>query len=105
MTCLYPWIISIESMETKLKDVSYEFDPAVLSDIHWERLNQISQWGGTDHDDDHFIQDFIRYIDYQLGRGYGEDNQEDGSHNWIMRLRKVAALSIAALESIGRKHE
>jgi hypothetical protein len=91
-------------MEIKLRDISYVFDSLLLSDIHWERVKQISQWGGSEHDDTHFANDWARYIDHQLELGYGEDNNEDGSHNWSERFIKIAALAIAALESLERKN-
>lgn len=78
--------------QTKLKDITYEFDPLLMEEIHWERIKQIQQWGGAEHDDTHNVWDWFNYIHYQMEL---PDPQS--------RLIKIAALAIAALESLDRK--
>jgi hypothetical protein len=60
-----------------------------------ERREQDAQWRGPDHDDEHKHEDWRRYIRHQLRSG----------GDFEMRMKKVAALAMAAYESSRRKHE
>lgn len=75
----------------------------VMQDIAVERDKQDTQWGGPANDDNHFPQEWLAWIDHQIERGCAEDNNSDGNHNWRERYIKIAALCIAAVESLDRK--
>ena len=71
----------------------------VIFDIQLERMYQDEQWGGPEHDDEHTIFDFKSFINKQLlSVGYPSDN-----HVSRKALVNVAALAVAAIESIDRR--
>lgn len=61
-----------------------------------ERGRQDSQWGGKAHDDLHSHKEWFRFIN-RYTAGYGGDFET--------RMRKIAALTLAAYESNRRKHD
>jgi hypothetical protein len=63
----------------------------VMQDIAVERDTQDRQWGGASHDDTHVMADWHQYINYQSDLMECRD-----------RLVKIAALAIAAIDSIDR---
>lgn len=72
--------------------------PGVLGEVLAERTKQDAQWGGPDHDDDHSPEDFVRFIGAQAVKceyGRGPNVRE--------RLVKIAALAVAAVESLDRQ--
>lgn len=84
------------SNETNARDV--------YVDIRAERERQDMQWGGPEHDDEHAPADWLHFIDKQSTEGFLDDElgeQEPGSYR--MRLVKIAALAVAAIESHDRK--
>lgn len=76
----------------------------VLEAIQDERSKQDLEWGGADHDDLHTTADWFQYIDKQrmLGHVAALNGQEPLC---TQRLVKVAALAIAALESLHRRQK
>lgn len=85
--------------------MSYDQNPHdVFSDIRYERERQDAQWGGPEHDDEHDPKDWLHFIDKQTIAGVFDvelGEQEPGSYR--MRLVKIAALAVAAIESHDRK--
>lgn len=75
----------------------------VLMEVSDERERQDQKWGGAAHDDEHDVYDFVEIIkDYA---GWACRMDEMGSHDKARkRLIQVAALAVAAVESIDRKH-
>lgn len=71
---------------------------SAVYDVIEERQRQDKQWGGPEHDDAHDIWNWCVYIEKQVKR-----IEEDG-YNGKERERfvKIAALAIAAIESIDR---
>lgn len=67
----------------------------VFNQIRHERENQDAQWGGAVHDDTHDEQEWIGFMDEQLTKA--SDNGE-----YRERFVKIAALAVAALESMDR---
>jgi len=67
----------------------------VIAQVIQERRMQDRQWGGAEHDDQHSNFDWFRFIDYQWGRMNNENRREC--------LIKIAALAVAAVESLDRK--
>jgi hypothetical protein len=72
--------------------------------IEEERLYQDKKWGGPKHDDTHDVRDWVAYIINYLARTVNQDA------DWGRDIRvarryfvKVAALCVAAVESIDRK--
>ena len=80
----------------------------IFDEIAEERKDQDEQWGGPEHDDQHEFFDFNRYIRKQ---GCSLDHCEEVETNSIETNRlmarkhfiKIAALAVAAVESIDRK--
>ena len=76
----------------------------IFTEIEAERERQDKQWGGKKHDDTHDIRTWVSYIVDFLGRTVNKEA------SWGYNLKvartafiKVAALCVAAIESIDRK--
>ncbi len=69
----------------------------VLMEVLAERARQDKLWGGPDHDDGHPFGDWLDFIQLQLSGLFGGDGSARG------RLIKIAALAIAAVESMDRQ--
>lgn len=76
----------------------------VLKEVALERGRQDGKWGGPNHDDQHSTAEFVQFIeDYA---GWARQMAGMGSHDKARRrLIQVAALAVAAVESIDRKAE
>lgn len=68
----------------------------VLGEVKEERERQDTKWGGPEHDDRHPLSDFADYI---AGRVHGIR----GGRNERANLVEIAALAVAAIESMDRK--
>lgn len=74
----------------------------VLQEVKNERIEQDKKWGGPEHDDKHSTGDFVELIlDYTTSVTYMSIAKNDGLKR--KRLIQVAALAVAAIESIDRK--
>jgi hypothetical protein len=73
----------------------------VLNDIANERERQDAKWGGPEHDDHHSVAVFVQLIEDYAGwaRTMAGMCSYDKSRT---RLIQVAALAVAAVESIDR---
>jgi hypothetical protein len=71
-----------------------------ILDIIDERQLQDAEWGGNDHDDKHDFFDWRQFIYKQLTAASMEAGQFDRQRK---RLVKIAALAVAAIESMDRK--
>lgn len=74
----------------------------VLEAVANERIRQDGKWGGSDHDDSHDIEVFVELIqDYAAWARVmaGMRNSEKTRY----RLVQVAALAVAAVESLDRR--
>jgi hypothetical protein len=78
-----------------------------MQDIAVEREHQDKQWGGNGHDDAHETLDWFEYIDQQIDKSiqenFGFTNEKNIAKFGRPRLIKIAALAIAAVESIDRR--
>jgi hypothetical protein len=76
---------------------------AALVDVGLERFRQDEKWGGQEHDDTHQTWEFVQLIqDYA---GWARVMAGMGSYEKARRrLVQVAALAVAAVESIDRKN-
>lgn len=79
----------------------------VLEAIQAERVRQDAQWGGPEHDDTHNLFDWVDFIVAQAEK-FGQQTLARGEAYWAtpdarQRLVKIAALAVAALESLERK--
>jgi hypothetical protein len=74
----------------------------VLAEVGAERTRQDAQWGGAAHDDALPIDEFVRLItDYA---GWARVKAREGSRvEARQRLVQVAALAVAAVESLDRR--
>ena len=66
-----------------------------IADVLAERARQDAQWGGPSHDDQHDPVDWSHFIEEQAYWGREQDPRR--------RFIKIAALAVAAIESIDRK--
>lgn len=73
-----------------------------ITDVVIERIRQDEKWGGPVHDDLHPTYEFVQLIEDYAGwaRVMAQMGSNDKARN---RLIQVAALAIAAVESIDRK--
>ena len=69
-----------------------------LQDVATERQRQDAKWGGPEHDDLHSFADWHRFINLRLARSASTDEKETRR-----LLIQIAALAVAAAESIDRK--
>ena len=67
-----------------------------IEDIVGERFNQDAQWGGEKTDDSRTYIQWLNFIQYQQTRALHADKRRDA-------FVKIAALALAAIESIDRK--
>ena len=76
----------------------------ILQEIEAERTRQDIKWGGPEHDDVHSTEEFIQWIEEYAGwaRMMSSMNNMNKARR---KLIKVAALSVAAVESIDRFKE
>jgi len=75
---------------------------SIINQIRKERIRQDDQWGGPEHDDRNSIVDWLSFINKQgqkayKARGLSKERVERSC------LVKIAAVAVAALESIDRK--
>lgn len=68
----------------------------VMMHVAHERGMQDGQWGGAEHDDTHDAKDWRRFIDKQMLLMHTNGGERE-------RFIKIAALAVAAVESIDRK--
>lgn len=74
----------------------------IIIEVAQERNRQDMKWGGAAHDDHHTTAEFVGLIEDYAGWARvmaGMDNLEKARN----RLIQVAALAVAAVESIDRK--
>lgn len=74
----------------------------VLASVSMERQRQDEKWGGAEHDDHHTTAEFVQLIEDYAGwaRVMAGMNSPEKARN---RLIQVAALAVAAVESLDRK--
>jgi hypothetical protein len=73
----------------------------VIDEIDAERARQDVQWGGPAHDDQHHPDEWIDYINKQARAGWLAAVTPHPVE-YRERLVKIAALAVAALESMTR---
>lgn len=96
---LWSQIWDLEEQVSNLEEQLANSTSPVLQDILAERASQDAQWGGPAHDDEHFIEDWLDFIEKQTQTARVVIDYDDRNK----RLVKIAALAIAALESRRRK--
>lgn len=74
---------------------------SIFNEISKERRRQDEKWGGPKHDDEHSTADFCRWIKNYAGWAdqMADMRSFDKARN---RLVQIAALAVAAIESIDR---
>jgi hypothetical protein len=77
---------------------------SVLAEVSGERQRQDEKWGGPLHDDEHSTAEFVQWIEDYAGwaRMMASMKSMDKARR---RLIQVAALAVAAVESLDRKEE
>jgi hypothetical protein len=71
--------------------------PEAVADVLAERARQDAQWGGPAHDNEHTWGEWCQYIEHQVRKMAKETNDSERP-----RFVKIAALAVAAIESIDR---
>ncbi len=71
----------------------------VLGEIMAERARQDAKWGGPSHDDEHPLGDWMDFIQIQVSNIFG------GVGSKRVRLIRIAALALAAVESLDRQSQ
>jgi len=76
----------------------------IIVEVANERARQDEKWGGPNHDDKHSTAEFAQWIEDYAGwaRMMASMNSPDKARR---RLVQIAALAVAAVESIDRKEE
>jgi len=94
----------LKNLTTKGTKMSDEKEPIdnVLADVAIERLAQDKKWGGPKHDDEHGIEDFCSFANNKLWKAVMASHDENDEEA-RKRLIQVAALAVAAVESLDRK--
>lgn len=81
----------------------------IFDEIKAERKAQDEQWGGPEHDDGHSWFDFLRFIRKQNCLAENEHEKTFNTEKLIgmarARFVKIAALAVAAIESIDRTNQ
>ncbi len=75
--------------------------PSIFRDINLERVEQDKQWGGPIHDDEHSAKDWFFFITTQVAKFDGAKKNHPTYARTI--LINIAALCVAAIESLDRK--
>ncbi len=78
----------------------------MLAEVAAERDRQDAKWGGPEHDDGHTNGNWtiwIDLIDEHAGKAYSPDNSPEAYRNARRRFIEVAALAVAAVESLDRE--
>ena len=84
----------------------------ILKEVQEERDHQDKKWGGPNHDDDHGPYAWVSFIINYLGKSIGDFLADDSQvqnrveyrlRNFRYNMIKVAALAVAAAESVDRK--
>lgn len=75
-----------------------EASVSVYDEIREERARQDEKWGGPEHDDAHGQNDWVCFIDDKLC----EADHTDDDADYRRRLIQIAALAVAAIESLDR---
>lgn len=71
---------------------------SIYDEIKTERTKQDIEWGGPDHDDTHPIADWVRFIQHHARKSL----RTTDVHVRRYALVRVAALAVAAIESLDR---
>lgn len=80
---------------------SYAAGGTITLEVIAERARQDAKWGGPEHDDQHGLADFCGFINQRtadLARGF------ETTEHARKRMIQIAALAVAAVESIDRKN-
>jgi hypothetical protein len=76
----------------------------IFFEIAAERRRQDARWGGAGHDDKHSLADWIRFIGHQYEIYFDLHQSIRGPERTLLRLVKIAALAVAGIQSIDRRH-
>ena len=82
-------------MENQAKEME-----KIFLDIAKERGYQDSRWGGKEHDEKHSIDNWVAFMTPYLGAAVKGDNWKQDKAKTRTALIKVAALCVAALQSL-----
>jgi hypothetical protein len=77
----------------------------VVRDVVERREYQDEKWGSAAHDDKHSIRDWVTYLVAYLGRIVSRENKWGADSPLARKLFiDVAALAVAAVEAMDRRH-
>ncbi len=75
---------------------------AILSEVGEERARQDAEWG-RDHDDGHTQSDWVALLTRHAGLAVNDGVTTEDADRYRRQLVRVAALAVAAVESLDRK--
>jgi hypothetical protein len=87
---------------SSLFDTVPEATRRALSDVLAERERQDAKWGGHEHDDAHNWHEWIDWIVEHAGKAWSPNDDAEAYENGRRRYVEVAALALAAIESMDR---
>jgi hypothetical protein len=71
----------------------------VLAEVAQERMAQDAEWGGPEHDDMHGPHAWVEFIDARCDKAF---IHSDSNAEYRRRMIQIAALAVAAVESLDR---
>jgi hypothetical protein len=72
----------------------------LYAEVEAERLAQDEKWGGPSHDDEHTVGEWVHYIEQKNGSLFCAETDPAKQRKLLVQ---IAALAVAAAESIERK--
>ena len=71
----------------------------IFDEIVRERIAQDEKWGGSPHDDEHSLFDWVGFIRHHANRAVGGRAKDD----YRKQMIRVATLACAAIQAFDRK--
>jgi hypothetical protein len=85
------------------KDLTFASIVQTIAEVLDERRHQDAIYGGAQHDDENGAYDWSRLISKQVGRIDFSEAEADNPAQHRERFKKIAALAVAAMQSIDRQ--
>jgi hypothetical protein len=76
---------------------------SALAEVAAERAAQDAEWGGPTHDDRHLPWDWVALLTRHAGLAVTDGGGEADQVRFRRQMVRVAALAVAAVESIDRR--
>lgn len=100
----FQYVMQLKQERDALRN--FEHQQLVFQEIEQERWRQDEKWGGPDHDDTHKPEEWRMFIELQIASMMPEHRMTTAIqdlNNFRDRLINIAALCVAAIQSLDRK--